>query len=438
MLGWVLVADGSWVDVWRRRLRGSERRRTVSEAVLTFLAGAVFVVVEFVDVLGGAGAPTSPLALWEHLVTLAVGCGLLLLKRRAPGRVLVAVLVVFAVDVWLGGSLGLILVLFDAVYGAALRGSARVLAAVQVGAVVVIVAVLGAVLVATRDVRLAFFAGLQVFAIGVSALWWGMSVRHHDLARRLAEARADDARRLAEAREHEVRTDERARMARDLHDAIAGNLSAIALHAEAALARPADDDGAPPRDRAALEAVRAASVSSLVEMRAMILLLRSGEDAVAAPSRLVDVPDLVGTTRAAGHGVVLDVDAGRADLPAAVDQAAYRIVQESLTNAVKHAPGGHSRVRVGRADGALCVEVTTSAAVGARAGASGPVSDRAAAGLAARPGPAAGGGADGAGGEGFGLLSMRERAESLGGDFTAGWADDGAWTVRARLPLGDV
>lgn len=419
------VADGTWVERWRRRLRGTERAQTVSEAALTFLAGAVFVLVEFVDVLGVDTGTTSALGHWEHLVTLAVGCVLLLAKRRAPGRVLVAALVLFAVDVWLGGSLGVVLVLFDAVYGAALRGSARVLVAVQVGAVVVVASVVVAVLVATGDVRLGFFAGLQVFAIGVSALWWGMSVRHHTVARQLAEARAEDLRRLAELREHEVRAEERARMARDLHDAIAGNLSAIALHTEAALARPADDDGAPARDRAALEAVRASSVSSLTEMRSMILLLRSGEDPVAAPSRLVDLPALAATTQAAGHAVVIEPDApDEPALPAAVDQAAYRIVQESLTNAVKHAPGGRSRVRVEMADGALRVEVATT--------------------VAARVGAAAAGGPGWVGasssareGEGFGLLSMRERAESLGGRFAAGWVDGGTWSTRAELPVVD-
>ena len=164
-------------------------------------------------------------------------------------------------------------------------------------------------------------------------------------------------------------------MARDLHDVIASHLSAIAIHSGAALASPPD----PAKDRAALELVRSSSLTSLDEMRAMILLLRSDlpradalfdagsarVDPVVAPARLARLDDLLATARTSGLTVdVLDDSARRRELPAAVDQAAHRIVQEALTNAAKHSPGAHVSVRVtavGSAtagDSAAQIEVT--------------------------------------------------------------------------------
>jgi signal transduction histidine kinase len=196
-------------------------------------------------------------------------------------------------------------------------------------------------------------------------------------------------------------------MARDLHDAVAGNVSAVALHAEAALARP--PVAGAERERAALEAVRAAGLASLEEMRAMILLLRAGSGPVAAAPRLDRLGALVAGARSAGLEVSLD--AGELPpLPAAVEQAAYRVLQEALTNAVKHAPGGRAEVSAGVAGGRLLLRVDSADG---------------------RPGNAAPG-------AGLGLLTMRERAESLGGRFAAGWADGARsrWSVAAELPVG--
>lgn len=388
--------------------------------------GLVSVWIGLVDVWTvGGGTVAEP---WEHVVTLALGCLVMLGKRRAPGVALVAGVLVFGVDVWLGGSLGPLLVLLDLVYSAALHGSPRLTVRLRTGTAVAVVASVVAGLWLGRDVRLAFFLGLQVFAIVAAPLWWGLSVRRQADLARLAEERAEDLRRIAELREHEVRSEERTRMARDLHDAIAGNLSAIALHTEGALLRPPDDEGSAARDRRALVAVRAAAVASLREMRSMIMLLRDADDPAVAPPRLTELGDLVEATRAAGHAVAMvgtlagtapelldgppDVQALRA-LPAAADQAAYRIAQEALTNAVKHAPGGRSTLRADLDGGELRLEVVT------RHAASAP---------APRPSP----------GAGLGMLTMRERAESLGGTFTAGRTDDGAWAVRAVLPLAPV
>lgn len=428
-------------------MRATPRARDRFDAAATFAVGTLFVAVGGADLFRGSDSPAA-LGPADHIVTLAAGCLLMLVKRRALGPALLAGVALFALDTWVGGSLGLVLVLFDLIFSAVLLGSSRLLRAVQACCTVAVAAAVVLAGALTGELRVAPLAGLQVFAFAVAPLWWGMNVRTHAAARALAEERAEDLRRLAALREQEVRTEERARMARDLHDAVAGNLSAIALHTEAAVTRPADDPAAPARDRATLESVRATSVAALTEMRAMIGLLRSGHDPVAAPSRLTDVPSLVATTRAGGHDV--DLTGLGADplpaLPASVDQAGYRIVQESLTNALKHAPGGRSRVAVHVAGGAVHLAVETHRGAGSPGapgspgvpGVHGAPGVHDGVGSPSRNGAPARDGAPGHSprGEGLGLLTMRERAESLGGAFTAGPADDGAWVVRATLPLG--
>jgi signal transduction histidine kinase len=265
-------------------------------------------------------------------------------------------------------------------------------------------------------------AALQAVAILVTPLWWGSDVRSRtelavSEAQRadLARAHAADAARIADLDRDAAVREERAGMARDLHDVVASRLSAIAIHAEAALSAPPDAG----RDRAALAAVRAESVASLAEMRSMILVLRgasgaAGEEGAAgatAAAGLDRLDDLVATAR--GRGLDVRVSADAPALPAVVDHAAYRIAREALTNAAAHGPaGGRVDLRVAAAGGALEVEVLSALPTGSRP--------------AAGPAPALG--------SGTGLVSMAERARSLGGRFAAG-PEDGRWRVHAVLPL---
>ena len=157
-----------------------------------------------------------------------------------------------------------------------------------------------------------------------------------DLAREVAA----DAIRIAELDRESAVREERARMARDLHDVVAGHLSAVAIHTEATLAS-ADTS----RDRDTLRTVRAGALEALAEMRSMILVLRGRPDPVTAPAGLARLDALVGgraVGRAGGRGRRRTPPA---PLPAATDQAAFRIVQESLTNAARHAPGSPVRGR---------------------------------------------------------------------------------------------
>ncbi|WP_182112984.1 sensor histidine kinase [Actinotalea sp. JY-7876] len=408
------------VEWWRTRVRGTPRGRDVSDAVLTGLAGLVLVVVQ-VELWTDLRDPWLPP--WVHLPLLALGCLVMLAKRRHPLVALAVGTVLFGADIALGGSVALLLVVIDLLYSAALHTSPRGVDGLRTVAVAAIAGGGLAALAVSRDVQLTVFLALQLFALIGTPLWWGLAVRRQSELTVLAQEHAADLARLAALREADAVEQERARMARDLHDAIAGNLSAVAIHAEAALALPADDPRAPARDRSALEAVRAASVTSLQEMRAMIGLLRGGDDPAPAPARLQEAPRLVAAARAAGLDVAWTGPAPDAlpALPSAVDHAAYRILQEALTNAAKHAATPSVSVDLALDGDGLRLSVTNPAAPPRAAG-------RAPAGT-------------GAPGGGLGLLTMRERAEGVGGRLAAGPADVGAggvgaWSVVAALPTG--
>lgn len=404
--------------VWRERVRGSERGRVVSDAVSTFLVGVLLLAVGLVGTLGGGRAPlVADVDRWVFLLTLVAICAVMLGKARRPLLCLGAGLAVFGVDVALGGSVGVTIALLDLIYSAALRVSARALRRLGVGVVVCVVGGAAATFVATGDLRDTANIALLLFALLGTPLWWGRSVRQQAELAALASARARDLARIGELREQEVVHAERTRMAGDIHDALASHLSAIAIHAEAALAVPRPDAEEPParRDREALSAIRTSSVAALREMRSMIDLLRTGDEPRTSPARLDELDGLVAGFRGEGMAVRLTAPE-RPTLPAAVDQAAYRIVQEALANALRHGGGGPVEVTLDLDAGALRIEVAND--------------------VAARPVATSGtscGTVPSEGSSGVGLLTMRERAEALGGTFHAG-PDGDRWRVRAAIP----
>lgn len=381
--------------LWRTRVRGTERTRDISDAVLMFAAGTALVAIGIVETFGIIPG-TAPASRWVFLLPLAAICAVMLVKRRHPVPALAAGAVVFAADVAMGGSLGVMLALFDLIYAAALYATAAWVRRLEVGVAVVVPATTAAVFIASGDLRQSVMLGLLVFAMLGTPLWWGRSVRQQV--------------ELRSMRQEEVVREERTRMARDLHDALAGQLSTIAIHAEGLATAGADDVE---RRAQGVQAIRTASVASLREMRAMIGLLRTGKDPATSPARLAELGDLVAQVRAQGLAVDLTVPEPLPALPAAVDQAAYRIVQEALTNELKHGGDGAADVRIALTARELTVEVL---------GAPG------AAVLVPRAPEA---------GSGIGLTTMRERAEALGGHFTAG-PDGGRWRVLATIPLEET
>lgn len=216
---------------------------------------------------------------------------------------------------------------------------------------------------------------------------------------------ADRAARAEEEREREAQRrveQERVRIAREVHDVVAHTVSAMTVQAGLALDA---FDTKPEVARAAMRQVRASGKEAVGELRATVGVLRSEGGALTGPApRLEELTELVERVRATGLEVTLRVDAGK--LPQVLELAAYRIVQEALTNVIKHAEARHAAVSVGRDGDRLTVEVVDDGTT-----ADGP-------------------------GDGFGLIGMRERAAAVGGRMEAGPVPGGGWRVRAQLPAG--
>ncbi len=230
-------------------------------------------------------------------------------------------------------------------------------------------------------------------------------------SRRLAAARAEDRAaslertRAAEARQAVV--EERNRIAREMHDVLAHSVSMMVVQAEAG---PVVVERDPARAVQAFDAISATGKAALTELRALLGVLRDDDRGPLAPQPgLGQLPELAESVRAAGVEVELHVPAELPPTSPAVDLAAYRIVQEALTNVVKHAGPARVVLRVAVADGRVRIDVADD-------------------GLGAAPATEAG----------RGLLGMRERAAAVGGSVTAGPDPAGGWRVHAELPLARV
>jgi signal transduction histidine kinase len=237
-------------------------------------------------------------------------------------------------------------------------------------------------------------SGWGAWSAGVSfTVLAALLVRHQlTLVEQMRELQADLAQRS--------RLDERSRIARDLHDVIAHSLTVSLLHVSSARLAVEHD----PEDAArALADAERLTRQSLEDVRATVGLLRTtNDDGIALPPPAVaDLPRLVDELRAAQADISLELDGDLNALPATTGATVYRIVQESLTNAARHARGSNVHVRVGARDGRVDVSVESSGTPG--------------------------------GGSGMGLANMQERAEAVGGTLHAGPGGKG-WLVRASLP----
>lgn len=386
----VLATLAAW---WRHRVRGTARRRDLSDAGGYLLLGLALHAAGLVGIWTGRATVTGD-ERWWFAAPLVTACALLFARRRAPIGALLGGLVVVAVDGWLGGSTGVLLVALDLMYSAAIHARPAAARWLQRVVIVAIVGGTATPFVLTGDVAATVNVGLLLFALLGTPLWWGLSVRRQGELAALTAAAA-------------VR-EERTRMARDLHDALAGNLSAVAMHAAGALARP---EAAERDERAALLAVRESALAALEDVQAMVHVLRSDPEEVTAPPRLAEAAGLLTEARARGLRVTAELPSPGQRLPDAVDQAAYRLLQEALTNAAKHAPAARVDVRVTVDPDRVRLEVSNA-----------PRAD----GVASPAVPSGG----------LGLLTMRERASGLGGTVEAGWdGEPRRWRVRAELPL---
>lgn len=357
------------------------------------------------------GRPFS--APWITLVPLTVMAAMELLRRSAPRTALIVGTLALIADQFTRGSLATILMFTDVMYAAVLYGTPAAARRIPVATLLITVASTIGFLAWFRTPE-ALLIGVVTGLISFIPAITGVSVRNHRTAADAARLAARQTARLAEMDRTQAVVAERARMARELHDMVANHLSAVAIHSTAALS--IDD---PETSRRALKVIRENSVEGLAEMRRLIGLLREGgeDGAPAAAPTLASLDALVeqANGNGASSGLVCVLEDTRAEaavpLPTPVELAAYRIVQESLTNALKHAAPGPVTVRLDLAGEVLTVEVTSA--------------------FGSRPGPTAPG-------SGAGLVGMRERVALLGGTFGAGAEADGdgtkVWRVRAELP----
>lgn len=351
---------------------------------------------------------------WVSLVPMTVMAAMELLRRSAPRTALIVGTVMLVADQFTRGSLATILMFSDIMYAAVLYGTPAAARRIPVTTLLITVASTIGFLAWFRRPE-ALLIGVVTGLVSFMPAITGVVVRNHRVAAEAARLAARQTARLAEMDRTQAVVAERARMARELHDMVANHLSAVAIHSTAALSI-----GDPDTSRNALKVIRENSVEGLSEMRRLIGLLREGgeDDAPAAAPTLASLDVLVEQTNVNGAPSGLECtleDTGQAvsaALPTPVELAAYRIVQESLTNALKHAAPGPVVVRLAHADGELTIEVTSV--------------------FGSRPGPTAPG-------SGAGLVGMRERVALLGGRIVAGAEPDGdgtkIWRVRAQLPV---
>ena len=276
-------------------------------------------------------------------------------------------------------------------------------------AVLAVAATEVAVLLATLDLRRSVtpWDATAAEALAVIAAWGaGEMLRAR---RQSAIEQAAAAARLRHLSERDVAARERASIARELHDVVAHHVSMIAVRAATA---PYAIAGLPDSGRVAFGEIAEEARTALTELRVVLGVLRApgGGSETAPQPRLADLDGLLSRTAGAGLDVTMTVAGARRPLPASVELCCYRIVQEALTNAGRHAPGSPIRVHLGYQPDALSVRVSNG-----------------------RGGPPAGPGRPGES-AGYGLTGLRERVETLRGEFQAGPDERGGFGVTALLP----
>ncbi|MFD2792126.1 histidine kinase [Promicromonospora vindobonensis] len=388
-----MIDLGRVLDRWR------QLDVTVRDLPLVLLPAVASFVPAFHGVGTEVGAlPTRP---FDALAVAAIvlQCFPLAVRRRWPAACLVLVFLGFALDQLRGyhtlAGTGLAIALLSA--GAYLERRRRTVAILLSGAYVVLALALDLVGGTERaDGYLTFYLTLVlVWAVGS----WLRSTRAAEAERRL---------RVAE----DSRTAERTRIARELHDVVTHHVTAMVVQTEAARYLT----GAPDRLDETLDAVADTGRRAIGDLRNLLDLLDPGHDGAARTPSLRELRTLVEQTRRAGQPVELTEEGTPSESAGSAELVAHRVVQEALTNALKHAHGSPTAVGVRYDDREITVEISTAG--------TGPEQAL----VGARP--------RSPGGSGRGLVGLRERVDALGGEFDADRGADGAFVVRARIPTG--
>ena len=375
-------------------------RRYAFDALI--VAGAVGIALEIALRQNAPEAPTT--TLWFAVPAATSMVLVLLFRRRFPFGAPAAVWVLGAVLSFVDGWLVVFSVISSAagMAAAVLLGNLRNEVQSRLGLLLVLAG--AAVIVANQPDHA---TGELVFAPILFAIGWlaGYALRERGVQAEAAEARAAQAERERAAAARIAVAEERARIARELHDVVAHAVSVMVLQVGAVRHRLADAN-----DRAALEAVEEAGRTALAEMRSLLGAMRRDGDGVQLGPQpgLGELGPLLEEVRRAGLPVELHVEGERQALPRGLDLSAYRIVQEGLTNALKHAQATRADVTVRYAPAELDLEVRDD-----------------------------GRGAVTSDGLGHGLVGIRERVTIYGGEMSAGPANGGGFVLSARLPLAE-
>lgn len=375
---WVRFSDATHRDVWL--------------AALLVAAGQVeaFTVVH----LSGARIVTAS--------TMLLATVPLAFRRRFPVAVGVIQPVALALKEALGGHSELVVPLISGVIGryslGAYAGSRRSIAGLGASLVIGALAVALSPHRAPGDFAFAALAFVAPWLAGRALRKYRQqALALRELTRELDRDRDLDAR-LAVARE-------RSRIARELHDVIAHSVSTMIVQAGAVQQVMKTR---PRRAEEALEAIQSTGQEAIAELRRLLGILRESSDqpSLTPQPGVADLDSLAETTRRAGLPIELEIAGAPRPLPAGVDLCIYRVVQEALTNTLKHAGSARAHVRLSYAERSLQLEVLDD-----------------------------GDGACGAQGEGYGLIGMRERVALYGGELDAGRINGGGYRVRVKLPL---
>jgi len=362
----------------------------------------VLVFAELVSLHGLEGYDPTPPAVWPLLAAATIAP--LAWRRRYPIAVVGAQTVAETVSVVVSGHLGFsVVMLASLLVGAYSAGAHAGRRGWSLAAVVLLGLVPGIALGSTRLVTGAI-PGVDV-VIPLTAWLIGNAVRGH--RRHIADLR-ERALRLERERDATTRAavaEERARIARELHDVVAHGVSVMVVQAEAArrmLKRSPDEA------EAALRTVSSTGSEALTELQHLLgVLAGDGSQAELEPAPgLRDLDSLVERVRAAGLRVEVHLDGEVRSLPRGLDLTAYRIVQEALTNVLKHAGTSRAAVALRFAPDCLGIEVTDAGRASGRPN-----------------------------GAGRGLMGMRERVAAYGGVLETGPRSEGGYAVRVRLPL---
>ncbi|MEU4408735.1 histidine kinase [Streptosporangium sp. NPDC023963] len=400
---------------------GQARRRLPPWAADALIGAGVTLIVSVV-ISAGQGGRQGPDAI-AHLWAVGLGA-LMLVRRRHP----VAVLAVTALGLFAYYAAG------HPAVGLAVPVAAALFSAAEFGRLVHAVVTATVVIAVSLSFRLAegddfsFVVGYELaghILLMAAAIALGDSLRSRRNAqagaRRIAELTAQRYRQEAGARLHA----ERLAIARDLHDSIGHTTSVISLHADVARESLGRDES---QTRAALDLIKSTTTRTMGELRRTVALLRTPDEDARSVVSLSSVDTL--RENAAAAGIEIDIEMRvTAELPATVDASAFRIVQEAVTNIVKHSRG--TRARITALDDGAVLRLSVVDDGPGRVRDSGP--DH---GIGSGDGHGDGDGdGDSHGvGPGHGIAGMRERAETLGGTLTAG-RESAGFAVRAVLPL---